>query len=188
MKVNVKTLVALVFVSALSGAAGGAYSFHILSRKPDVDSISVKTITAEEVFAKKVSVSAGLNGSVVIGPHDEAPSIIVSSIGSQKSVISPGNILINGENSGQEIKLESNNDSTFIALSHKPEYYSMSLEASTSGTRIYLMDRAGKIRACLGSVELKDPKTERVTNEPESTLSLFNKQGNLIFKIPFNYR
>jgi hypothetical protein len=60
----------------------------------------------------------------------------------------------------------------------------LSLGTHKDGSSIELFDVEGKTHAVLGSTALENTKTGAVTTQPASALTLFDKEGIVLFRAP----
>lgn len=92
--------------------------------------------------------------------------------------------LLDDENGGERITLFADNDDASISLKDAEQRERMFLTVANDRSRVVLTDAGNEVRAVFGSHRTIITDKDQTTSKPESAISLFDKDGNVMWEAP----
>ena len=161
----------LVALTVIAGLAGGAISSQVFTARKAVAQLTQdheRVITAEQFQL----VDKEGNMRVVIGMSPKRGPVLGFTDENGQTRIFLGLTSVDGETW------------PILKLRDADEDMRISISGGNGNPRISVLDKYGNSRAVLGCAALKAASTELVETKPESSISLFNEDGKMIWAAP----
>jgi len=166
-----KQFLLLVVLVIVSGFIGGMVSGRVLPVQADRKDLTLDTLTVRAIFAGEVESKSGL----------KIP-------GSQSTTyLSGGGISItdiNGKNLAGLFVDVDNIGNVIIYDKNEKQRIQLGLDRKSEKPFLLLTDENGFSRAALGAESTVSQKTGTTHNHPESTLTLYDEKGTVLFQKP----
>ncbi len=173
----------LTALACIAGGLCGLLTFIFIVNS-NVVAGARQTVTVEKIWL--VDSNGRIRGMLGVTDEDDAGLVLYSQSGEPTVVIRStptGSFLdLTSESRVSAARLEINRQSSSLRL--KTRKNAAMIDATNEAAAVHLYDADERLRAALGSSKIADVKTGTYKPGSQSSLSLFNTDGKLIWSAP----